>query len=147
MPARVSSGDLSNHAVDGKITRTAQAINSQARTLHVEVDLPNEDGSLVPGMYVQVGFQLPAAGLFQVPAAALAFSADGPQVAIVGADSRVTFRKVTIARDNGSVVELGSGVSLGDRVVLNISSQIADGEKVTVSGSEDGVASAVPPAR
>lgn len=145
--ARISTGGLSNHAVDGKITRTAQAINSQARTLHIEVDLPNEDGSLVPGMYVQVGFQLPAVGRFQVPAAALTFSADGPHVAVVGADGRVAFRKVTIARDDGKVVELGSGVSLGDRVVLNISSQIADGQEVTVSGSEGGVVNAVPPTR
>jgi hypothetical protein len=74
----------------------------------------------------------------QVPAAALVFRASGPQVARVDSSGRISFRNVSIARDDGSVVELRSGVAAGDRLALNVSSQITDGELVrarSVAGS------------
>ena len=116
----------------GKVTRTSQALNPQARTLRVEVDIPNPKDEFLPGMYVKVGFGLPPRGLVQVPAAALLFRASGPQVARVDSSGRISFRNVTIGRDDGSVVELSSGVAPGDRLALNLSSQIADGEQVRV---------------
>jgi multidrug efflux pump subunit AcrA (membrane-fusion protein) len=83
-------------------------------------------------MYVKVGFELPPRGLVQVPAAALMFRASGPQVAVVDPYGRISFRSVTIGRDDGSVVELAAGVAAGDRVALNVSSQIEEGERVRV---------------
>ena len=120
----------------GSVTRTAQAINQQARTLRVEVDIPNAQQGLVPGMYVKVGFNLQPKGLVQIPAAALIFRAGGPQVACVDKSNHVTFRNVTIARDDGNAVELGSGVSPGDQLVLNVSSQIDNGDIVEISRAE-----------
>ena len=76
--------------------------------------------------------------LSEVPAAALVFRSSGPQVAVVNDAGRVSFRKVTIARDDGNMVELGSGLSPGDKVALNISSQIGDGDAVAVSESTGG---------
>jgi RND family efflux transporter MFP subunit len=113
-----------------KVTRTSQAMDSQSRTLRVEVDLDNAQQTLVPGMYVKVGFALQPKGVVEVPAAALTFRAGGAQVARVDASGRVSFRHVTIARDDGNVVELASGVSAGDRLALNVSSQILDGDFV-----------------
>jgi RND family efflux transporter MFP subunit len=127
---QTSAGSVRDYS--GEVTRTSQALNPQARTLRVEVDIANPKGELVPGMYVQVGFGLPPRGLAQVPAAALVFRASGPQVARVDSADRISFRSVTIARDDGSVVELGSGVAPGDRVVLNVSSQLSEGELVRV---------------
>jgi hypothetical protein len=129
-------------AVIGKVTRTAEAINAQARTMRVEVDIPNAADGLVPGMYVNVAFRLQARGLVEVPAAALVFRANGAQVARVGPDNKVSFQSVRITRDNGSMVELASGAGPGDRLVLNISSQIAAGETVTVTPNA-GVTAAV----
>jgi RND family efflux transporter MFP subunit len=126
----VRANSLAGRLFTGTVARTSQSINPQARTLKVEVDLANGDGALVPGMYVDVAFQLPENGLLQVPAAAMIFRSGGPQVAVVDADGHVRFRRVTIARDEGSLIELGSGVSAGDKVALNISSQIADGDLV-----------------
>ena len=120
----------------GSVTRTAQAINQQARTLRVEIDIPNAQQSLVPGMYVKVGFNLQPKGLVQIPAAALIFRAGGPQVACVDKSNHVSFRNVTIARDDGNAVELGSGVAPGDRLVLNVSSQIGNGDIVQVNRAE-----------
>ncbi len=116
----------------GKIARSAQSINAQARTMRVEVDMPNADQALVPGMYVNVAFRLSPRGLVEVPAAALVFRPSGTQVARVDANGKVAFADVTIARDNGSLVELASGVKPGDRLVLNISSQITSGQTVAV---------------
>jgi RND family efflux transporter MFP subunit len=120
----------------GTVTRTSEAINQQARTMRVEVDIPNAQQGLVPGMYVKVGFSLQPKGLVQVPAAALIFRASGPQVARVDKNNRVSFRSVTIARDDGNAVELGSGVEPGDELALNVSSQIGDGELVQVNRAE-----------
>jgi len=138
VPVQVHAANLPNRVFNGKITRTAQAINPQARTLRVEIDLPNPDQALVPGMYVDVAFELQTDDLVQVPAAALMFRASGPQVAVVDNSGRVSFRQVTIARDDGNVVQLGSGVSSGERVALNISSQISEGDKVSVNESASG---------
>ncbi|PWT71259.1 MAG: efflux RND transporter periplasmic adaptor subunit [Proteobacteria bacterium] len=138
VPVDVKAANVPGHVFAAKIARTAKAINPQARTLRVEVDIPNPDQALVPGMYVDVGFKLQSDNLVQVPAAALVFRSSGPQVAVVDGAGRVSFRKVTIARDEGSMVALGSGVTAGERVALNISSQIAEGDAVAVSESGDG---------
>jgi RND family efflux transporter MFP subunit len=126
----VQSNDGVVRSARGSVTRTAQAINQQARTLRAEVDIANPAGQFVPGLYVKVTFALPPRGLVQVPAAALLFRASGPQVALVDTAGRLTFRAVTIARDDGSVVELASGVAPGEQLALNLSSQISEGERV-----------------
>jgi RND family efflux transporter MFP subunit len=125
---QTSAGVMRDYS--GKVSRTSQALNPQARTLRVEVDIPNPKNEFLPGMYVKVGFGLPPRGLVQVPAASLLFRASGPQVARVDSSGRISFRSVTIGRDDGSVVELSSGVTPGDRLALNVSSQITDGEMV-----------------
>jgi RND family efflux transporter MFP subunit len=129
-PVQIQSNGGVLRDYSGKVTRTSQAINPQARTLRVEVDIPNPRGDFVPGMYVKVAFALPPRGLVQAPAAALIFRANGPQVARVEPSGRIEFRNVTIGRDDGSMVELAAGVSPGDHLALNVSSQIVDGELV-----------------
>ncbi len=131
VPAQVRTSGSADGVFLGKIARSAQAINPQARTMRVEVDLPNANSALVPGMYVTVAFRLQPKGLVQVPAAALIFREGGARVARVNSSGKVDFVAVSIARDNGSLVELGSGVRPGDRLVLNISSQIAPGQIVS----------------
>jgi RND family efflux transporter MFP subunit len=142
LPAHITASNVHNRIFEGKVARTADAINEQTRTLHVEVDIPNPDHALVSGMYVDVGFELATEGLVQIPAAALVFRSGGPQVAVVDKDNKVTFHKVTIVRDGGNAVEISSGVAVGDKIALNISSQIADGETVETHESTDGVPNA-----
>ncbi|MBV9755456.1 MAG: efflux RND transporter periplasmic adaptor subunit, partial [Alphaproteobacteria bacterium] len=140
--AKVTAPEHPDRAFEGKVTRTSQSIDAHARTLRVEVDLPNQDLALVPGMYVQVQFQLKPTKFVQVPAAAMLFRASGPQVAVIDADGRVKFQDVAIARDNGRLVELASGLSEGDRVAINISNQIAGGDKVHVVENAQAAAAA-----
>jgi membrane fusion protein, multidrug efflux system len=135
VPVSVAIRGAAAHAYSGRVTRTAQAINSGARTLRVEVDLDNAGAELVPGLYVQVAFSLPPRGLVQVPAAALLFRSAGPEVARIAADGRVTFAPVTIARDDGDVVELSAGVAPGDRLALNLSGQVNSGDRVRIAAA------------
>lgn len=131
-PVRVTAKEFPNRKFEGKITATSKSIDLKARTLRVEVDLFNDDLALLPGMYVQAAFHLKTTSFVQVPASALIFRAAGPQVAVIDGNATVKFRDVTIARDNGNFVEIASGLSAGDKVALNISSQIANGDRVTV---------------
>ena len=143
VPAEIRATGAVGGVFAGQIARSSESINSQSRTMRVEVDMPNAKHSLVPGMYVHVAFQLPPRGLVEVPAAALIFRATGAQVATVDSNGKIDFKTVEIARDNGSLVELSSGVEAGDRLVLNISSQIASGQ--TVAANEAEAPSKAPP--
>jgi RND family efflux transporter MFP subunit len=136
VPAEIHATGAVGGIFAGKIARSAESLNSQARTMRVEVDMPNAKHLLVPGMYVNVAFQLPTRGTVEVPAAALIFRSSGTQVAKVDPDGKIEFNDVTIARDNGSLVELGSGAKPGDRLVLNISSQIAAGQEVAANNPD-----------
>jgi RND family efflux transporter MFP subunit len=144
VPAQIRSDGATKGVFAGQTARSAEAVNAQARTMRVEVDLPNADHRLMPGMYVNVSFQLQPRGAVEVPAAALIFRPNATQVARVGADNKVSFVTVHIARDNGSLLELGAGVEPGDRLVLNISSQIAAGQTVRVTENATAAAQAEP---
>jgi RND family efflux transporter MFP subunit len=130
VPVEIRATGAAGGVIAGKIARSAESISAQSRTMRVEVDIANTGQALVPGMYVNVAFRLQPRGLVEVPAAALVFRSSGPQVAKVGAGGKIEFKTVAIARDNGSLIELASGIQPGDRLVLNISSQIASGQKV-----------------
>jgi RND family efflux transporter MFP subunit len=144
LPVIVSAGSDAALRYQGKVARTSESMNVQARTLRVEVDIPNAANKWVPGMYVNAGFDLPPRGQVQVPPAALLFRASGAQVAMVDPQGRVVFHPVTIARDDGATVELGSGVKPGDTLILNLSSQIAAGDPVQI-GRTEGASSSAPP--
>ena len=136
MTTHTTSSSFPGRVFEGKVARTTKAIDPQTRTLKVEVDIPNPDLMLMPGMYVQIRFDISREALLEIPASALLFRSAGPQVAVVGSDGKIKFHDVQIAVDDGSVVDLGSGVAAGDRVALNLSSQVADGEQVTTVDAE-----------
>jgi multidrug efflux pump subunit AcrA (membrane-fusion protein) len=93
----------------------------------------------VPGVYVQVAFDLSSKPAIQVPAGALIFRGSGPQVALVTKDNTIKFQDVRIGRDDGKFVEIASGLDEGDRVALNISNRIVEGDKVSAREvAEDG---------
>jgi RND family efflux transporter MFP subunit len=131
--AQIRTTGAGGGVFDGTTARSAQSISAQARTMRVEVDIPNARHALVPGMYVNVAFRLTVQGLIEVPAAALIFRPTGPQVAKVDRNGKINFADVTIARDNGSMVELSAGVHADDRLVLNISNRIGAGQAVAIA--------------
>ena len=142
-PIQVTSAELADRVFEGTVTRTSQSADPRARTVRVEVDLPNDDGALVPGIYVQVAFAMKSRGAVEVPASAMVFRGGGPQVARITADGVVKFQDVSIARDNGKFVEIASGLAKGDRVAVNISNQIAEGEKVAIRENAENASASV----
>jgi RND family efflux transporter MFP subunit len=134
--AVITSSSQPNLHIEGKVARTAKAIDPGSRTIRVEIDIPNPDHSLVPGMYVQADFELTGGASIQVPAAALLYRSGGPQVAVVDETGAIAFRDVMIASDDGNVVAIDSDLAVGDKVALNLSSQIAAGEKVKTSAGD-----------
>jgi len=130
--AKITAAEYPSQVFEGKVARTSDALDPQARTLRVEVDLPNPGMKLLPGMYLKVAFNLKSNAFVQIPASALLFRTAGPQVAVIQPDSTVKFTDVRIGRDNGNTIEISYGLSEGDRVALNINNQVQDGSKVTV---------------
>ena len=143
--AVITSTDQPGLRLNGKVARTARAINPVSRTIRIEIDVPNTDRSLVTGMYVQTDFELTGGAPIQIPAAALLYRSGGPQVAVVDPAGAVSFRDVAIASDDGNVVSIGSGLSIGDKVALNLSSQIAAGAKVRPNADDTKSASVQKP--
>jgi RND family efflux transporter MFP subunit len=142
--AQIRSADLAGHGFEGTVARTSVSIDPASKTMKVEVDLDNPQLLLVPGMYVRVTFKLHQPVWVQVPASAIMFRSSGPQVAVITGDNQVSFHDISIAEDQGDVVYVGSGLAPGDRVALNISNQIDQGEKVDVHEIGGAPATATP---
>ncbi|WP_372784510.1 efflux RND transporter periplasmic adaptor subunit [Phenylobacterium sp.] len=118
------------------VANSAQAVGAQSGAELVELQLDNADGRIKSGDYATVTFRLTsAAGTTQIPVTAIQYRHNGPVVAIVGADNHVKIRPVIIARDLGSSVEIGSGLSASDRVVDNPPESLADGDLVRIAGA------------
>jgi len=118
----------------GKVVRTAEAIDPATRTLLTEVDVPNSDGRLLPGSFGEVHFAVGSGvNKVTVPVNAMLFRAQGPQVAVVGPDSKVQLRPINIGRDYGSALEVVGGVSPTDQVIINPADSLEDGQLVNVA--------------
>jgi RND family efflux transporter MFP subunit len=114
----------------GKVTRFANALAPGTRTLLTEIDVPNPDHALSPGLYVTVELHIPRKNpSVIVPADAIVFNSDGLQVA-VAENGVARLRKVTVARDFGTTVEVTDGIKPGDKVILKPPVTLADGGKV-----------------
>ncbi len=121
------------------VARTADAIDITTRTLLTEVDVPNQDGKLLPGSFGEVHFHPNInAQKVTIPQNAMLFRRDGPQVAVVGSDGKVELRHISIGRDYGNTLEILGGVDVNDRVIVNPSDAIENGEKVNVAPERPG---------
>ena len=127
----VTQAELGNHAFKGQVTRTSGSIDTSTRTMQVEVSLQNKDGALLPGAYVQVALPLSASPTLSVPSNALLFRGEGTRVALVDGQGKITLRAVTLGRNNGTTVEVTSGLQATDRLVLNPPDSLTDGDVVT----------------
>ncbi|MDB4908505.1 MAG: efflux transporter, family, subunit [Gemmatimonadetes bacterium] len=139
LEADVAVQGLPNRKFTGRVVRTSRSLDAQSRTLLTEVDIANRDFALLPGMYAQVRLHFPrATPPLLLPSNAIAIRSSGTQVMVVernadGVTGTVHLRSVVIARDFGASVELASGLSDGQTVVLNPSIDLADGAKVRIA--------------
>ncbi len=118
---------------DGKVVRTAEAIDSGTRTLLAEVDVPNRNGALLPGGYAQVHLEVKVTGArLQVPVNALLFRSEGLRAVVIDANHKVRLRQLTVGRDYGTTLEVLQGLDANDWIVLNPADSLEEGQDVRV---------------
>ncbi|OWQ45086.1 efflux transporter periplasmic adaptor subunit [Roseateles noduli] len=123
------------------VQSTSQAINTASGAMLVQLAVDNDKDELLPGGFATVRFDgaapaeagAQANAAVSLPPGAVIINKDGVQVATVDAGNRVKLRKVTIARDMGTRIELGGGLTAADRVIANPPDGIADGDVVRVA--------------
>jgi RND family efflux transporter MFP subunit len=126
--------EFPGRTVNARIERSARAINTSTGAMLVQLTVANNDGGLLPGAYVDVRFKLAGNGQgVTLPASALLFGKDGTQVAVLGADNKVAMKPVTISRDLGKTVEIGSGLSAGEHVIDSPPDGLSAGDPVRVA--------------
>ena len=133
LPAYLELTQYPGRKFEGKVVRTAQAIDLSTRTLLTEVDVPNHSGELLPGGYAQVhlGVQVGVERV-QVPVNALLFRAEGLRAVIVDANHKVHLQPITVGRDYGTSLEVLQGITAADWIVINPADSLDDGQQVNV---------------
>jgi RND family efflux transporter MFP subunit len=130
--AMVHVPELPGREFPGKVTRIADALQPGTRTLLTEIDVPNPDHALTPGVYCTVELKIPRkTPSLIVPSEAIIFNAKGLSVAVVE-NGIARLHNVNVVRDFGTTVEVNSGVQDGDQVILTPPVNLADGQKVQV---------------
>jgi len=129
--ASLTLADFPGRTFSGTVARMARALDPSSRTMLVEVDVPNAEGTLFPGSFADV--ELIGARSnppIVVPASALVFRADGAQLAVVRPDNIVHLRKVTVGRDYGDRLEILEGVEEGTTILAVAGDSAREGVKV-----------------
>jgi RND family efflux transporter MFP subunit len=116
----------------GKVARTARAIDTATRTMQVEIQIPNPDGELIAGSYVQATLPVKAdVKALIVPTNVLLFRPEGTRVGVVAPSGKVRLVTVKLGTDFGDRVEILGGLDATDQVILNPADSLADGDTVT----------------
>ena len=124
--------ELPGRDFPGKVTRIADALQPGTRTLLTEIDVPNPDHALSPGVYCTVELKIPRkTPSLVLPSEAIIFNAKGLSVAVVE-DGAAHLHNVNVVRDFGTTIEVNAGVKDGDQVILAPPVDLADGQKVNV---------------
>jgi membrane fusion protein (multidrug efflux system) len=132
--AAVTVREFPDHPFTGSVTRAAGELDPATRTMTTEVRVPNPDGTLLAGMYAQVGLTLSSPHrVYEVPATAVMSDAHGSRVAVVDATSSVHLVPVVIERDTGPTVEIAGGLRGDERVAKLWSARFVDGALVEVT--------------
>lgn len=129
--ATLSRPEFPEAKFTGAVTRTSDALDPASRTLLVEVQVPNPEGKLLPGMYVEVDLHLPRKDPpLLLPSDTLSVRPEGTLVAVLKPDNSVHFQRVDLGRDFGSNIEILSGLTEGQRVIANPNDSVQEGVKV-----------------
>src|SRR5438093_652655 len=132
MPVSVVVRGQVMHPVAATVTRTASALDPGTRTLLTQVDIPNSEHRLFPGMFVYVEFKIAPSGTrWRVPATAVIFNAQGTRVAIVGAGNTLRFQMVVLGRDFGTSIDVQAGLQGHETIVKQPTVSLQEGQRVT----------------
>ena len=129
--ASLSVANLPGRKFPGRVARTSNSLDPNSRTLLVEIQVPNPENVLMPGMYARVDLSSARnEPPLLIPSEALMLRAEGAQIASVGPDHKVHLQKVEVGRDYGDRLEVLGGISEGATVILNPGDAVQEGQKV-----------------
>jgi RND family efflux transporter MFP subunit len=132
MTADLSLAEFPGRKFQGKLVRTAEAINMTTRTLLIEIDVNNPAGELLTGSYAEVHLKVPTqASTLLLPVNTLIFRSQGLRVGVVK-DGKVELAAVTPGRDSGNQIEIVSGLKPDDQVIINPPDSIVSGQRVQI---------------
>jgi RND family efflux transporter MFP subunit len=146
--ARMGVPERPDRTFAATVEASARSVDPASGATLVQLAVDNEAGELLPGAFANVHFELPLASAnLTVPASALIFDHSGVRVAMVGAENRVSFKSITIARDLGDVIEISSGLAANDRIIDSAPDGIDNGDQVRIAPGSAGVSmlAAAPP--
>lgn len=130
----VTASEYPQKTFKGKVTRTADALDPTARTERVEIQLPSEEGKLVPGMYVSIRFQVQQAEpALVVPANTVDIRREGPRVAVLTPEHKINYRSVKLGRDFGKTIEIVSGLRGDEDLVINPTTDLVEGQHADIA--------------
>ncbi|HTC66676.1 MAG TPA: efflux RND transporter periplasmic adaptor subunit [Candidatus Acidoferrum sp.] len=123
--------DALNQDFEGKVSRFSDSLDRQTRTMETEIDFPNKDGRLIPGMYAEAILSLAKnANELCIPLEAVARNNNEATVLVVNKNNEIEERKIKLGFEGESYVQVLGGVAEGDRVVIGGRSQFHPGQKV-----------------
>jgi RND family efflux transporter MFP subunit len=132
--ATLAEPQYPGRSFDATLAATSVSVAKESRTVLVELLAPNPDGKLWAGTFAEVTFDLPGdAEVLRVPASALIFRNKGAQLACVDKDSRIVMKDVTIGKNLGTEIEIESGISPDDRIVVSPLDTLENGEQVAIA--------------
>ena len=134
--AQIAVPEYPGRTFPATVEASARSVDAASNTVRMQLVVDNSRSELMTGDFTNVTFELPHPEVaMNVPASALIFNESGLHVATVSNDNRIVLREVTISRDLGNEVEIGSGIAADDRVVINPPDSIASGDKVRIAGA------------
>jgi RND family efflux transporter MFP subunit len=132
MTADLVLAEFPGRTFQGKLVRTAEAINATTRTLLIEIDVDNPTGTLLTGSYAEVHLKVPEhKSTLILPVNALLFRSEGLRVGVVKG-GKVTLTAVTPGHDFGDRIEIVAGLTPGDQVIINPPDSIVSGQPVQI---------------
>ncbi|MEP6859259.1 MAG: efflux RND transporter periplasmic adaptor subunit [Deltaproteobacteria bacterium] len=135
--AEVTVRELPNRKFSGKIARSAGSLDPDLHTMSTEIDVPNADSALLPGMYVQTALTLPVPHkVVEIPATALYSDSQGTRVAVVDAQNKAHFVPITIERDTGATLWVATGLTGDEKLVKVAVPSLLDGDTVEVANAK-----------
>jgi RND family efflux transporter MFP subunit len=132
--AVITAREFPGRKFPGKITRAAGALDPDLHTMTTEIQVPNPDGTLLPGMYVQAEVTLPVPHrVVEIPATSLYSDSQGLRVVVIDAQQKAHFVPITIERDTGATLQVATGLNGDERVVKIAVPGLVEGDPLEVA--------------
>jgi RND family efflux transporter MFP subunit len=129
--AYITFAEYPGRTFTGAITRKSESLDPTTRTMLTEVQLPNENHTLLPGMFASVKLSVPTTGnAVIIPGECLMVRASGPQVATVSDQNKIQIKQINVGHDYGNTVEVLGGLTAGEKVVVNPGDDVMEGANV-----------------